>query len=299
MSESDDLQPAPSADQPRAFGSALSVNEFAALNHAGVSPLGAVMGCDLESILVNLATPTWQPLGKTPSKNYGRRFTGDVMSIRMLDQLVYESRKRALDNLRHEAASLGANVVVGIRQVASPAANGIWSELAAHHRKAPHQLLRYRRTLDFQFVGTAARDPAISVSEPRLTTLAATEFCKLRDAGWRPSGIVSGCSYQLGANVLSGTSASEMAGATALWAEARALAFAQTKTEMGALRAQGMIGLDVSEDHATYARGSRDPTTTQTWLKALLVMVSMIATAVERAPVDTSPQTPMRILTLR
>lgn len=257
------------------------------------------MGCDLESIYVDLPAPTWVPRSRTSSKNYGRRYDGDVISIDALDRLVSESRKRAFDNLRREAEALGANVVVGVRQVPSPAAKGIWSDLAAHHRKEHHVLLRYRTTIDFQLVGTAVRDPAVSSAAPRLTTVSATDFCKLRDAGWHSTGIVSGCSHKFGANVLSGVSASEMAGATALWADARADAFAQVKTQMGGLQAQGMIGLDVSEDHAIYERGSGDPTSSKTWLKALLVMVSMIATVMERGPSAPALEPPMRILTLR
>jgi uncharacterized protein YbjQ (UPF0145 family) len=298
MSPSNDQSPETTAEDPHAFGSALSVNEFAALNRVGVSPVGAVMGCDLESVYIDLPTPTWVPRRNSLSKSYGRRYEGDVISLDVLDGLVYESRKRALDNLRREASTLGANVVVGVRRVQSPAANGIWSELAAHDHKEHHRLLRYRTTLDFQLVGTAVRDPTISSSGPRLTTMSATDFCKLRAAGWHPAGIVSGRSHKFGANVLSGVTASEMAGATALWADARADAFAQAKTQMTALHAQGMIGLDVSEEHAMYERAGGDPTLS-TWLKALIVMVSMIATVVERGPAPSAAQPPMRILALR
>ena len=299
MSAGNDDSPETKTEDRHAFGSALSVNEFAALNRAGVSPVGAVMGCDLESVYVDLPTPTWEPRSRTSSKTYGRRYGGDVMSVGTLDELVYESRKRALDNLRREASALGGNVVVGVRQVPSPAAKGIWSDLAAHHHKEHHRLLRYRTTLDFQLVGTAVHDPAISSAGPCLTTVSATDFCKLRAAGWHPTGIVSGCSHKFGANVLSGATSSEMTGATALWADARAHAFTQAKTQMAALHAQGMIGLDVSEDHAIYQRGSGDPTVSKTWLKALLVIVSMIATVMERGPVSSAPQPPMRILSLR
>jgi uncharacterized protein YbjQ (UPF0145 family) len=258
------------------------------------------MGCDLESVYVNLPVPTWERRSKTPSKTYGRRYAGDVMSIDQLDQLVRASRKRVFDNLRHEAAALGANLVVGVRQVPSPAANGVWYELAAHHHKEHRVLLRYQTTLDFQLVGTAVRDPAVSTAEPRLTTVSATDFCKLRDAGWHPAGVASGCSHKFGANVVPGVSAAEMTGATALWADARAEAFAQTKAEMSAVGAHGMIGLEVAEDHAIYAQGDKDPTVSNTWLKALLVMVSMIATVVVRGPASASAaRPPMRILTLR
>jgi uncharacterized protein YbjQ (UPF0145 family) len=297
---SNDSPPADTTERPRAFGSALSINEFAALNQAGVKPLGAVMGCDLESIYVDLPTPPWQPSSRVASKTYGRRFEGDVMAIGALDGLVHDSRRRALVNLHQEAAALGANLVVGVRHIQSPATGGIWSDLAAHPQKERHRLLRYRGTLDFQLVGTAVRDPKIADSQPRLTTLSATEFCKLRAAGWRPSGVVSGCSHKFGANVLSGVSASEMSGATALWADARADAFGQAKVEMIARGAQGMIGLDVSEDHRIYEHRDGDPTVVKTWMKALLVMVSMIGTVVERAPVSAeTTQPPMRILTLR
>jgi hypothetical protein len=78
---SNDSPPADTTERPRAFGSALSINEFAALNQAGVKPLGAVMGCDLESIYVDLPTPPWQPSSRVASKTYGRRFEGDVMAI--------------------------------------------------------------------------------------------------------------------------------------------------------------------------------------------------------------------------
>jgi len=284
------------------FGSALSVSEFAALNAAGVFPVAAVMGCDLESDYVDLPLLTPQPATKASpspygsSNTYGGRY--EPVGVSELDQMVNESRNRALTRLRDEAATVGANVVLGIRQIQTTAAEGIWSQVAGHRRDGQHRRLRYRPIIDYQLVGTAVRDPALTVSEPCLTTFSATDFCKLRDAGWRPAGIVAGCSHWFGVTALPGVSAREITSATALWANARAHAFEQARTEMTALGAQAMIGLDVEDESAAYERNASS-FSQALWTHAVLVTVSAIANAIERAPTLKAVQPPMRILTLQ
>jgi hypothetical protein len=206
------------------FGSALSVSEFAALSGAGVSPLGAVMGCDLQELYINLILPVRPRLvNRGPARpygssvTYGRRYENDVVAIGQLDGFVNDSRHKVLAHLRDEASAFGADAVIGIRQVPTPAAKGLWSELEGRHPDRHNVTLGYRRTLDYQLIGTAVRDPEFGSSEPRLTTVSPVAFCKLREAGWRPVGIVGGCSHQFGANVRPGPTATEIAGATALW----------------------------------------------------------------------------------
>jgi len=129
-----------------------------------------------------------------------------------------------------------------------------------------------------------------------LTTFSATDFCKLRNAGWRPAGIVAGSSHWFGATALPGVTAREITSATALWEKARARAFEQAQVEMTALGARALIGLDVEDKSAAY---ERSPSSQSTWEHAVLVTVSVIGNAIERAPCPNALQSPMRILTLQ
>ncbi len=280
------------------FSSALSVPEFALLDAAQVTPLAPVMGCEIRWLTVTLPIPASRPARKAGSPFQGGRYDGDVTSVESLDAEVRQARHLAFDHLRQEATALGADAVVGVRHVRAPIApakaSSALGRLAASAGGAPC----VTRSVEYQLIGTAVRDPANRCTEPQVSTLTAADFCKLRLAGWQPAGVVGGCSHQIGRNIWAGSVAREVEGATAIWTTARTQALTRVRAELTEIAADGVIGLDMQTDHQVLELSQRGSTVKGG--HAVLESVTVIATAIRRAagPIVSTPN-PTRILTLR
>jgi uncharacterized protein YbjQ (UPF0145 family) len=259
------------------FTSTLSVAEFSFATHAQLEPVTAVHGCQVRWISQPLPVPDLpRRLSKGPAAK--------VTPVDKLDTEIAHVRRDVLGQLAREAAEVGADGVIGIRQLAGVidwkgTAGALGRRARSPGRGSPPHLVR---PLEYQLIGTAVRDPADRSSPPRLSTLSAPDMWKLRRMGWRAVGIAAACSYQfcLGSGLWAGSVAREVDPATEAWATARLLAFDRMRDEAGALGADGVVGVDMQVEHRHFdwEKGG--------WhLAGLLVGVNLIGTAISHAAV--------------
>jgi uncharacterized protein YbjQ (UPF0145 family) len=210
-----------------------------------------------------------------------------VLPVGKLDTEIADVRREVLGQLAKQAAAVGADAVIAIRQLPgvidfSQASSALGRRARSPgHRSPPHLV----RPLEYQLIGTAVRDPADPSAEPRLSTLSAADTWKLRRRGWRTRGLASACSYQfcIGAGLWAGSVAREIDPATAAWAGARGVAFDRLGAEARALGADGIVGVDMQVEKRHFDWASRG------WqMHGLLVGVNLIATGIARgaAPDD-------------
>jgi uncharacterized protein YbjQ (UPF0145 family) len=278
------------------FASTLTVSEFALLGAAGVRPLGAVMGCQVDWISEAVELPTLQPRGAAWAPKQSRRYEGDVIPAPNLDAAVTQARHRAFGQLAEEAAAIGADAVIGVHDVPTPHVNDRLRRKPGRLRSSLTAGVYVSRRLAYQLVGTAICDPANRSDAPQVSTLSVADFCKLRAGGWLPAGVVGGCSHQVTRNIGAGPVAREVEEATAVWQAARAAALEQCRRERDEASADGMIDLDMQTSHQTYAAASA----TAVAHNALLVSVSVLASAIRRASdADPVALAPTKLLMLR
>lgn len=210
-------------NHPGMFTSDLSVNEFLLAREAGFEPLGLVMGTSVYHV--------------------GFQFMNWKVSqeVDVLTQAMYHARHLAMSRLVEEADLLGADGIIGVRLEVTIQS---WeSELA-----------------EFVAVGTAVRarngksyrNPQ---GRPFTSDLSGQDFWTLLRAGYLPVGLVMGNSVyhiahqglgqwfkQIGRNV-------ELTNYTQGLYEARELAMGRMQGEAQGLRAQGIIGINVTQQN--------------------------------------------------
>ncbi len=259
------------------FLSTLSVAEFAFATEAQVEPLTAVHGCQVRWISQSLPVPDLP-------RRVTRLTPAEVTPVGKLDTEIAYVRREVLGQLARQATAVGADGVVGIRQLPGvidweDTSGALGRRARSPGRGSPPYLVR---GLEYQLIGTAVRDPADRSAHPRLSTLSAADTWKLRRKGWRAVGVAAACSYQfcIGGGLWSGSVASEVEQATAVWSQARRVAFDRMRKEASALGAGGIVGVDMQVEHRHFEweKGG--------WhLAGLLVGVNLIGTAIVRAPV--------------
>jgi uncharacterized protein YbjQ (UPF0145 family) len=156
----------------RAWGSALSVDGFAAVRSVGLEPVGQVFG----AAVYYLATV----IGVSCPGTTGASFpAGDAGPAGRLAQSLLSGRKTALDRMADECAELGGHGVVGaaLRVTEVPA-----TSLTA-------------TAIKFTVMGTAVRaDGCPALARPFASELSGSDVAKLLLAGWVPVGIALGIS---------------------------------------------------------------------------------------------------------
>ncbi|MGH3050260.1 MAG: heavy metal-binding domain-containing protein, partial [Gaiellaceae bacterium] len=144
------------------YTSDLSVNEFALLHAIGVRPLGLVMGSSIYHV-------GWQ---QTPGRWGGWQPSGVSQELGVLSEAWNTARVLAFGRLEQEATLLGADAVVGVRLT------------TGRHDWAAG-------TIEYVAVGTAVRiEGAEPAESPIVTDLSGQEYRQLRQAGYRPLGVV-------------------------------------------------------------------------------------------------------------
>jgi uncharacterized protein YbjQ (UPF0145 family) len=164
----------------RAWDSALSVDEFAAVRSVGFAPVGQVFG----AAVYYLATVTGVNCPGTTAAAYQRPdasvfWKGAGGPTGRLAQSLREGRQTALDRMAGECAELGGHGVVGatLRVTEIPA-----TSLTA-------------ASIEFTVIGTAVRViGSAPLARPFATELSGADFAKLVMAGWVPAGIALGIS---------------------------------------------------------------------------------------------------------
>jgi uncharacterized protein YbjQ (UPF0145 family) len=203
------------------FTSDLSVSEFLLVREAGFEPLGLVVGSSIFHI--GFQQSSWR--------------ASQEMSV--LSEAMYTARELAMTRMEEEADQLGADGIVGVRV---DVGRYEWGEHMA----------------EFIAIGTAIRHRGGELhrapnGRPFTSDLSGQDFWTLLRSGHRPVGMVMGsCVYhvahrgmfqslkQAGRNV-------ELPNFTQALYDARELAMERMQAEAEALKAEGIVGVQLSE----------------------------------------------------
>ena len=162
------------------WGSALSIEEFAAIRSAGFEPVGQVLGAAVYNIGFSggyNCPGAWSGFGsyaqayRSVTQVSGR---GGYGSFGPLTQAMYDARHLAINRMITECAELGGHGIVGVSlTIGSFPAGG----------------------LEFKAIGTAVRAPGSPpLKQPFSSDLSGQDFAKLLSSGWVPAGLALGIS---------------------------------------------------------------------------------------------------------
>ena len=203
------------------FTSDLSVSEFVLLKELGMEPLGLVLGSSIFHV----------------GLQYANYFNNEELGV--LTQAMYQARELAMARMEEEAATLGADGIVGVRLEVG---GYVWAENA----------------LEFTAIGTAVSAPAGNDyktvnGKPFTSDLSVQDFYKLHEAGYIPAELVMGtCVYHiahqgfmqsmrtLGNNI-------ELPNYTEAIYDARELAMSRMQAEAESHGAEGVVGMQIVE----------------------------------------------------
>jgi len=203
------------------FTSDLSVREFLLVKEAGFDPLGLVVGSSIYHIGFQ-------------QSNWNQNQEMDVLT-----QAMYHARELAMTRMEEEADQLGADGIVGVRLDVGRYEWG--ADLA-----------------EFIAIGTAVKHRGGELhrapnGRPFTSDLSGQDFWTLLRSGHRPVGMVMGsCVYhvahrgmfqslkQAGRNV-------ELPNFTQALYDARELAMVRMQAEAEALKAEGIVGVQLNE----------------------------------------------------
>jgi uncharacterized protein YbjQ (UPF0145 family) len=233
------------------FTSDLTVAEFLLVREAGFDPVGLVMGSSIYHV----------------GYQRGRWTKNEEMTV--LTQAMYHARELAMGRMEEEAATVGADGVIGVRLVAKRHA---WGE----------------HMIEFVAIGTAvtaqkAGDHKAKDGKPFTSDLSGQDFWTLRASGYRPVGLVMGnCVFHVAHQGLGGWLKTvgqnvEMPNFTQALYDARELAMDRLQAEAIALGASGVVGTEIHE----HSHGGWD---------AHVMEFFAVGTAVVAAPVGELPK---------
>jgi uncharacterized protein YbjQ (UPF0145 family) len=205
----------------RLFTSDLSVKEFVLVKEAGFEPRGLVMGSSMYHIGIQ-----------------ARRW-GQSGELDKLTQAMYTARELAMSRMEAEARLLGADGVVGVRLDVN------FYEWGQH-------------SAEFIAIGTAvsAQEPErwpLLPGRPFTSDLSGQDFWTLLRAGFFPVGLVLGnCVYHVAhrnvaSAVLKAGQNQELANFTQALYDARELAMSRMQAEAEQLKAEGIVGVRLTE----------------------------------------------------
>jgi uncharacterized protein YbjQ (UPF0145 family) len=221
------------------WGSALSVDEFAAIRSVGFEPVGQVLGAAVYNIgyTGGYGCPgSWAGYGgwATPYRSVTQvSGQGGYGSFGALVKTMYEARRTAISRMVSECAALGGHGVVGVSLTigAFPAGG-----------------------LEFKAIGTAVRAPGgRSPKSPFTSDLSGQDFAKLVTTGWMPTGLVLGISigarhddWLTTGQTRWGAGNAEVTGYTELVNSARHDAREQLERDVAARGGEGVVIADMS-----------------------------------------------------
>jgi uncharacterized protein YbjQ (UPF0145 family) len=275
-----------------AFTSDLSVADFALCRQLGLTPLSQVMGTSVYQV-------GYQPtagygmggqfgVGGGLGNRYG--FAREIGELPVLSQAWNEARERAFARLAEEAASVGADAVVGV-EVRSGVVG--WTEVPG--------------AIEYFVTGTAIRrDGKRPSGGTVMTELSVADYAKLLLAGVEPLGIVAWTSVffisaiyfqaereELGFGGALGAGSFrnfEYKGATQGFYGAREQVMDRLNGQARRLRASGIVGVRIGHT-VRGTEGSGGPQAA-----GLIASFSALGTAVH--DVDASPPAPMTTIDL-
>lgn len=244
------------------FTSDLSVNEFVLTTQSGFEPLGMVMGTCIYHI--GAQSGRWNVSQELP----------------MLTQALYNARELAMARMESEADLLGAEGVIGV-------------EIRARSYALSADII------EFVAVGTAIRTSDQGNGRPSLRTpqgrpftshLSGQDFWTLLQHGWAPRALVMGtCVYHIAhlsfRQVLQNAGQNTELGiySQAVY-DAREISMARMQYEGQQVGADGIVGVDISEDDWIWG--------------AHAIEFFAMGTAVARFQSDAVPVTPTMVMPL-
>jgi uncharacterized protein YbjQ (UPF0145 family) len=200
------------------FTSDFSVNEYLLVEDAGYEPLGLVLGSSIYHI------------------GYQRQQWRASHELDVLSTALYHARELAMQRMEEEAADLSADGIVGVRLEVRGFATG-------------------GHTAEFLAIGTAIRrrdrsEP--SSGRPFTSDLSGQDFWTLLRTGAQPVGMVMGsCVYAITTrgNLMTNrfTQNTELPAYTQALYDARELAMGRMQQEATALKADGIVGVQLRE----------------------------------------------------
>jgi len=167
------------AGRGAAWGSVLSVEEFAAVRSAGFEPAGQVFGAAVYPLFATAAVscPGTAVLSTVPGAP--ARAGGWAGPAARIAQALYDGYRTAIDRMTGECSDLGGHGIVG--------ASLQLTETPGDNFRAA--------TVEFKVIGTAVRGRGCPpLARPFTCELSGTDFAKLLMDGWVPAGIVVGIS---------------------------------------------------------------------------------------------------------
>jgi uncharacterized protein YbjQ (UPF0145 family) len=206
------------------FTSDLSVNEFLLVREAGFKPIGLVLGSSIYHVGMQIGR--W----------------GKNQELETLSQAMYHARELAMNRMEAEAAALGAHGIVGVR-------------LTVEAREFGDDIA------EFIAIGTAVKADQPppgggqwrnNQGKPFTSDLSGQDFWTLIRAGYAPLGMVMGtCVYHIAHQKMGAVLANvgrnvEIEQFTQALYDARELAMARMQAEAEALRAEGVVGVQLN-----------------------------------------------------
>ena len=210
------------------FTSDFSVNEFLLVRKAGFEPIGLCVGSCIYHLGVQFA-------GWTSNQE-----------LETLSTAMYEARALAMERMRHEARTMGADGIVGVRLTVKRME---WDS----------------KVLEFVAIGTgivhATGHPGFKGprGEPFTSALSGQDFWTLLQAGYRPLEMVMGsCVYHVARRGPLATLGSvgqnmELTNFSLALYEARELAMERMQLEATQAGADGVVGADLHEGSHHFA----------------------------------------------
>ena len=203
------------------FTSDLSVNEFLLVKESGFDPVGLVVGSSIYHIGFQAAK--W----------------GKSQEMTVLSQAMYQARELAMTRMEEEADALAADGIVGVRL----------------------DIKFYEWSTDlaeFIAIGTAVKSKSggqwrTPAGKPFTSDLSGQDFWTLLQSGYAPLGLVMGtCVYHIAHQSVSQWFGNigrntEMPNFTQALYEARELAMERMQTEADELKAEGIVGVSITE----------------------------------------------------
>jgi uncharacterized protein YbjQ (UPF0145 family) len=208
------------------FTSDLTVNEFLLVRQAGFRPLGLVLGTSIYH--VGMQNARW----------------GKNQELGNLSQALYHARELAMTRMEAEADQLGADGIVAVR-------------LRVELKEWGNDIA------EFLAVGTAVKADAggnwrNNRNQPFTSDLSGQDFWTLLQTGYMPVGMVMGtCVYHVAhrtfGNIMSNIGQNtELPQFTQAIYDARELAMERMQREAEQLRAEGIVGVQLSQHNHTW-----------------------------------------------
>ncbi len=167
------------AGRGAAWGSALSVDEFATVRSVGFEPVGQVFGAAVYPLFATAAVSCPGTATPSPVPGASARVTGWAGPAARAAQALCDGYRTAIDRMAGECSDLGGHGIVGASlQVTETPGDNFTAA-----------------TVQFKVTGTAVRGGGCPpLARPFTTGLSGSDFAKLLMDGWVPAGIVLGIS---------------------------------------------------------------------------------------------------------